>query len=310
MKRDRTPPWQQEMQLKFLELHNQQGSAWDDLGAGLRKAHEAKMRLIGNREDDELKAEVAALEQTCTELKARKDNASAKVDTHLEEWKRQEQLYRRPVGWWMNILNRWLGPLPAGVEKIDYDRDEFDAAPGRWPLAVVLAIVAYTVLVVLVISLPASGATPVTVALGRDIGGGIAVGAVTALLILAVFLRLRRKFFFKDFFYSAALDEELQFRLGAEKWNGRQRTISCVTFGIAHLVNLVYAVATLGVLMLVGAVLMTVYLREFRKTGNHRQSVVAASKLHANYNLVATTIGALVLVLYWVSVVATLLMGS
>lgn len=309
MKRDRTPPWQQEMQLKFLELHDQQGSAWDELREGRQKAHEARMRLIWNREDDELQAEVAALEQACTELEARKDDASSKIGAHVEDWKRQEQLYRRPTGWWMNILNRWLGPLPAGVEKIDYDRDEFDAAPGRWPLAVVLAVVAYAVIVVLVISLPASAATPVNVALGRDIGGGVAVGAVTGLLIVALFRRLRRRFFFKDFFYGAALDEEFQFRLGAEKWSWRQRTASCVTFGIAHLINLIYAVATLGVLMLVGAVLMIVYLREFRRTGDHRQSVVAASKLHAHYNLVVTAIGALVLLLYWVSVVVTLLTG-
>jgi hypothetical protein len=59
---------------------------------------------------------------------------------------------------------------------------------------------------------------------------------------------------------------------------------------VAHLINVIYAVATLGILVLVGAVYMIIYLLELRRTGDRRSAVVAASKFHANCNLTALTL--------------------
>jgi hypothetical protein len=112
---------------------------------------------------------------------------------------------------------------------------------------------------------------------------------IHVLLLMALYRRPSGRFI-KDFAYSEALSEELQSRLGAETWNQRQRAASCIAFGVAHLINVIYAVATLGILVLVGAVYMIIYLLELRRTGDRRSAVVAASKFHANCNLTALTL--------------------
>ena len=85
----------------------------------------------------------------------------------------------------------------------------------------------------------------------------------------------------------AAVIEEQWFREGAENWSFKQRVLSCLGFALLHLENLIYPLATLLPLGVMGAVFMVVYLRAYRKTGNRASAVLRSSKLHRLYNRVA-----------------------
>lgn len=89
------------------------------------------------------------------------------------------------------------------------------------------------------------------------------------------------------FFNKAAVWEEQAFREGAEDWSLRQRFNSCLAFGLIHLANLFYPLATVVPLTIGGAALMYIYLRKLDEVGFRRIAVLEASVWHRVYNRMA-----------------------
>lgn len=85
----------------------------------------------------------------------------------------------------------------------------------------------------------------------------------------------------------AAVREEQWFREGAENWNKRQRLVSCAGFALVHMGNIIYPIATLLPLGIMGYVFMRAYLGEYKVTGDRTKAVLRSSKLHRMYNRVA-----------------------
>lgn len=215
--------------------------------------------------------------------------------------------YRRPNGFWARIINRMLGPVPEDAGDVSYQPAEFDQVPSRWPVSIVAVLVVLGGVLGLQLFVPASGTSPVTLALGHRIGDWFVLTLVTVLLIFIAVRHLTARLSFRQTMYRVALLEEKWFRLGAERWNGWQRVGSCVGFGVAHLLNLIYVLATLGMLAVAGAIFMAVYLYEFRLTADRRRAVIAAAKVHAHYNLVVLGLLVTVLATFWALMLVSVL---
>lgn len=118
---------------------------------------------------------------------------------------------------------------------------------------------------------------------------------VTVLLFIAIVMWITRKSgggvsisrHTYGFFNKAAVYEEQMFREGAEGWTLRQRITSCLVFGVIHLSNLIYPLATILPLAIGGGIFMAVYLHTYRKTRFRRTAVLAASVWHRVYNRIA-----------------------
>lgn len=213
--------------------------------------------------------------------------------------------YRRPQSWWARLISRPLGPLPAGLPWMDYNAEEFAAAPNNRWLGVLAAVAVVGALATVITVVPVLGTTPVTLALGVDWGGWLTIVLVTLLLIaLPIIARRRSGRSLPALVHQLALHEELWFRAGSERWSTGQRLYSCVAFGFVHLANLIYSIATCGLLILVGGLFMIVYRRRFRATGDARQAAVAAAKVHATYNLLLGAVAYLAVAAYWVLTIA------
>lgn len=235
------------------------------------------------------------------------DAINSEIDRLNKEAALEQRRFRRPRGPWTNLINRLLGPLPAGVERVDYDPTEFAKLPGRWISVVGTFLAVMAGAVVLPHVLPFASSSPVSLAAGEDLTTPIVVGVMTVLLAFLAVLHVTRKMSIKKAVYTFALIEEQWFRQGSETWSRKRRLGSCVGFGIAHLGNLIVAFATAGMLMIAGAIFMAVYMHEMRNTGNQRRAVIASAKVHAHYNFVAFGLMTLVVIAYWTSLVLRLL---
>lgn len=217
--------------------------------------------------------------------------------------------YRRPNRAWARLISRPLGPLPR-VEWVSYDPVEFATAPAnRWVgiVAAVAVVVAVTTVITLV---PALGTTPVTLAFGVDWGSWVTIVLITAVLVIMPILARRRSGrTLRALVHQLALNEELWFRAGAERWSAGRRLYSCAAFGFVHLANLIYSIATLGLMVGVGGVFMIIYLLRYRATGDVRQAVVAAAKVHATYNLLLGAVLYLAVAGFWILTIADLVIG-
>lgn len=244
-----------------------------------------------------IEAEMTSLEEKIADLRDRQsamlDAASAALATS------STASYSRPSGRFLALLNRPLG-RPAEIEVIRYSREEFRKAPAH-PVLVVLAVTAMIGLVVTIVSaLPAAATSPTSLALGSELNAMVIFGLMTVLVIF-VFVQISR-FGLRtvtDWFFRAALLEEQWFRSGAETWSWPQRLYSCVAFGAIHLLNLIYAIANLVGVTMVGAILLAVYLRRIRAGGDQRAATIEAAKVHAHYNMVIMAVLTLMLGLGW-----------
>lgn len=192
----------------------------------------------------------------------------------------------RPTRGWLGLMCRGLGEL---LDVSMPSRDEFPEARRYRVLPYLTILVPIFFIISVSFVLPWAMLSPVT-ATGRAIGGNEGQIVTGQVVILALSLLVIGFFVFvgpkrvKMFLFEAALDEELWFRLGAESWLPGRRVRSCSQFGIAHFLNLIVAIATLGGLALVGGVFMWVYLREFRASGDPRQAAIVSAQFHATYN--------------------------
>jgi len=92
------------------------------------------------------------------------------------------------------------------------------------------------------------------------------------------------------FFNGAAVLEEQTFREGSENWTTWQRCRSCIAFGLIHLGNLFYPLASVLPLALGGALFMAVYLRKYHQTKSRRLAVLSAAVWHRTYNRLALAV--------------------
>lgn len=141
-----------------------------------------------------------------------------------------------------------------------------------------------------------------TIELGKKFG----MWTIAALMLL-VFLDnklVRRKKgssysrFTIGLFNKAALNEEQAWREGAENWNIWQRFRSCLSFGLIHQPSLIYVFGMFVPHMIMGAVFMTVYLHNYRRTQRRRNAVLAAAVFHRVYNRVALSVVVVSLLAY------------
>ncbi len=218
--------------------------------------------------------------------------------------------YRRPRSRWARLISRPLGPLPADLPWVGYDRAEFAAAPSNRWLGVLAAILVVGAVATVITFVPVLGTTPVTLAFGVDWGGWVTIVLITVLLVaMPIIARRRSGRSLPALVHQLALNEELWFRAGSERWTVGQRLYSCAAFGFVHLTNLIYSLATCGVLIAVGGLFMLVYRHRHQVTGDTRQAVVAAAKVHATYNLVLGAVLYLAVTGYWVLTIGDLVAG-
>ncbi|HRK94055.1 MAG TPA: hypothetical protein PK096_01675 [Candidatus Saccharibacteria bacterium] len=207
--------------------------------------------------------------------------------------------YTRPTKRLMRIFNKGLGPLPDDMPNLSRAKNiQWDSVPQYrlvWVLMTIACVVATTYgvwflfdwthfsVVTAVISI-----MPVSDAVGVYILGGCMLLYFFGLMRVVSAGEKSRKGGKKakkpTGFLKAALSEELWFRSGCETWPWYRRAYSCVFFGLVHLYNLVVPVAVTIALMLGGAVMMVVYLREYRKTGSSTAATLASGLFHRDYN--------------------------
>lgn len=198
----------------------------------------------------------------------------------------QRMIPDRPRKGWMGLMCRGLGPLP------DVDKPTLDEFPDarRYRLLPYLTILLPIACALLAFAVfPLATLSPIT-ATGKAVGGeegqsvaSTAIMLVVLAVVVGIFLYVGPRRFRRGLF-DAALQEELWFRFGSERWAAGRRMRSCAQFGIAHFLNLFVAVITLGGLALVGGVFMWVYLREYRESGDPRRAAVVSATFHADYN--------------------------
>lgn len=222
------------------------------------------------------------------------------ADTWTRRWEQlriassaeKRMIPARPTKGWIGLMCRGLGELP------DSERptvEEFPDARRYRILPSLTILIPLTCAFVALGVLPAALMSPVT-ATGHAVGGDegqLVAGQVVIILVLALVLGLLSYFGptrLWQALFQAALEEELIFRLGAEDWSHGRRVRSCAQFGVAHLLNLIVAVVTLGGLALVGGVFMWVYLREVRESGDPRRAAIVSAHFHARYNVTAAAL--------------------
>ena len=199
--------------------------------------------------------------------------------------------FRRPETGFLGLLSRPLGPLPRHALVIQPGKKSLAELPSYRLPAFLLVLGAIALLVGLAVVAPWLVVSPLSLLTGFYSGmfGPIAASALAVITtICLVFAAVKWKnpplYYEGGFFDKAAMQEEQWFRMGAESWTSRQRLISSVLFGTVHITNMFYPVTSVLVLMLVGAVFMAAYMREYRRSGDVDRATLASTKLHATYN--------------------------
>ncbi|MBC7564813.1 hypothetical protein H7100_01090 [Candidatus Saccharibacteria bacterium] len=211
-------------------------------------------------------------------------------DLRNEAFKFELKRFTRPSQRFAGLMSRGLGPLPESAKLIHPTEKNLGKVRSfRW-LAFGLMLIAISSLVTLTILVPWMRTSPATllVALfstwfGSTIGPFVGLAASIGLMFFFP-SGITSKFYKGKFLNKAAMFEEQWFRMGAENWTIRQRVYSCAAFGIVHIVNVFYPIASIFVVGMMGGVFMLVYLRFFKKTGSTKLATLASAKLHASYN--------------------------
>lgn len=203
--------------------------------------------------------------------------------------------YRRPSGRITGLFSRVLGPLPHRMKntEIDQQAEEVMASLPSYRFAAFgLLFGVITTLITLSSMFPWLVVSPFSlfmnaVSVDRSSQLMTIIGIVGVLVLSIAIVALRSPDSTRRFIYIVAHDEEKCFRSGSENWTPWQRFVSCVSFGSCHVVNIIYPLLTLAVLSLVGAAFMAAYLGEHRRSGDVYRATLAATKLHARYNIFA-----------------------
>ncbi len=203
-------------------------------------------------------------------------------------------LYERPHGKIGRIISRCLGPLPSyGVADLSLIDTRFDwRMVPRYPRIACVCLAAAVLGIVSpmlwMLEWPRYSIISGVVALTGmpEIAQGIVLGVCGGLYMLMLFRFIDKHESQGGWkgFLGPAISEELWFRTGAEAWSWRQRAVSCVMFGLIHILNLLVPLRVGLALSLPGAVFIWIYLREYRRTGSVELATYTSGLFHAKYN--------------------------
>jgi hypothetical protein len=241
---------------------------------------------------------ILVIEEERERLKAQHRELS---DRHHELLYLRSRMYERPQGRIVKYFSAMLGPLPEYMEKIDpkteRSREIVESLPSYRTTALAMLFMVASAVIGIGSYFPVLFVSPLSllVTSTSDEGGASGIAGLVNVLVVIVLCILLFMFVFrrqalKRAIFSAALNEEQWFRSGSENWTYSQRIIGCLSFGFCHVINLIYPVVSLLVLSAAGAVLMAVYLAEYRRTRDVERATLASAKLHAVYNLYAVTL--------------------
>lgn len=226
------------------------------------------------------------------------------ADKVYDAIKENQSYYRRPSGKITGLFTRVLGPLPSGLKDTDIDKDAEEvmaSLPSYRFAAFGLLLGVITILITMSAMFPWLMISPLTLFMSatsveQSIQPIVITVIVLVIVTLIVIAAFRAPAATRRFVYTAAHEEEKWFRSGAENWTPWQRIISCLSFGFCHVINIIYPFLTLAVLSLAGMAFMVAYLREYQRSNDTYRATLAATKLHARYNIYAVWVVCAVLV--------------
>lgn len=198
--------------------------------------------------------------------------------------------FERPTGWFGSLVSRWLPPLPAESHVIHPTKESLAGVKSYRLLSFGLLSAALTLLLLLINLIPWMRYSPMTLinhvstsVFGERWGASVSIVIFMTILFYARPIKMRT-YYRGKFWDKAAMLEEQWFRMGAENWSRGQRVYATAMFGFVHIANLIYPIASILVVGLVGAVFLAVYLNTYKATGSTKRATLAAAKLHATYN--------------------------
>lgn len=243
--------------------------------------------------------EVDEVRRRIDDLRKEADDCWKEYEYFRDEYRADREYewygFTRPTGRFVNTLNRWLGPLPKRAVVIQPNKEALREVKSRWPLALVTVLVAITALVLMTVFVPVLASSPYTLthAAVLKLTGSHTIASLVsgvAFIVILWFVRFNLKRGPREggFLANAAMLEELWFRMGCESWSWRQRFTGCLAFGLVHVLNFIYPIASLLVVgLVVGGAITMVYLREYARSNDTGRATLAAAKFHLTYNYFA-----------------------
>lgn len=267
-----------EIKVRDRELYEEetlQHEAWCAAESGSPEREAAKVRR------KELEAEREA-------LRKERDMLYRERDAELEF---STDGFHRPTGHLVTLLNKGLGALPKRTLVIEPTQEALATTKSYRLPAFVTVAAAIAILLTLTVLFPWMAVSPYILTrdllfatTGSVLLAGIAPQIIFTIILLKGGTKVTRAPSEGKFLDKAAMLEEQWFRTGAEAWTVPQRIYSCVAFGAVHVLNFIYPLASLLVVGMMGGVAMSVYLREYKRSGDTRLATLASTKFHATYN--------------------------
>lgn len=255
--------------------------------------HEESLELIGKQHEVEydsdeylsIRGRQAAIDAEREVLRAEWDDLLAKRSAAAEY---ERTKYMRPTGRLANPLSKWLGPLPERQLVIQPTDEAMQEVPAYRLQAGVLVMVLIALVSGLVWLSTWTLASPVLVVLNgfyELLGDAMAASFATGFLFLGFMAYCMTKTENSPYkggvANTMAMADALWFRTGAESWSRSQRIRAVLGFTFKQWYGLVLTLPSLLVFGVLGTVLMWVYLREYRRTGDTRLATLASAKFHA-----------------------------
>jgi len=248
-----------------------------------------------------------AIREKRHENDARIEEIGREIDKLRNSIKKERRTFRRPTGRAANLINRKLGPLPLDTKIIHPTKKNLAKVRSYWLLALLLVIGAVATLIALVRFVPWMRVSPVSIIFDASNSlmpglPGLLAGIVVVFFLIMFANRMKHENRYQGKFWDqAAMFEEQWFRTGAESWTFKQRLYSCIMFSLVHAFNIIYPIASLLVVGLVGVVFMSVYLHVYKRTGSTKRATLSSAKLHATYNrfaIIYTIVAILLFIAY------------
>lgn len=255
--------------------------------------HEESLELISKQyevehDSDEylsIRGRQASIEAEREVLQAEWDDLLAKRSAAAEY---ERTKYTRPTGRLANPLNKWLGPLPERQRVIQPSEEALQEVPSCRASATLLVMALIAMVGGLVWFSTETLVSPVLLVLNGfyellgDVGTAVFATCFLFLGGMVYCMTKTENSPYKGGVASTmAMADALWFRTGAESWSRGQRIRAVLGFTVKQWYGLVLTLPSLLVFGVLGTVLMWVYLREYRRTGDTRLATLASAKFHA-----------------------------
>ena len=292
--------------MDIKELRNRETELQDEYDATNRRLTDIKNELgmMGPRHPDahQFEIEVSELAGRCNVLNGQLRELRGSIDAH-------ERLYRRPNGRLTRLLSEMPGPLPKGMERYKFD----DAAVKEMPrfhyrplLALVGAIaIGYVMLRLLPKATPLALISELDKPLSQ-VDFPVWFSVILAVFILGLFLKAvlahRTSVIIE---HEIALKKVQWFISGAESWGLDRRILGCFGFGLYGFLSIMLPAAFIPASMFLGATVMAVYLRTYRRSNDVKWATLVAAHYHAVIRMWMNLFAWFLLVLVFIEGVTT-----